>query len=444
RFYAYSVAGPAPQGRFEWHCFDPDKILLDPYAKSAFFPPTFDRAAASHPGSNAGKAPLGLLAGAGEVFNWSGDRRPRHQSDTIIYELHVRGFTINPNSGASPERRGTFAGLVEKIPYLKDLGITAVELMPIFQFDPQEGNYWGYNPLSFFAPHHGYGSRPGDYDQHNAFRAMVKALHAADIEVILDVVYNHTAEGDQRGPVYSYKGIDNSTYYLMSGRPGSPYENFSGTGNTLHCSNRFVRKMIVDSLRYWVKNMHVDGFRFDLFPDDRMHAFHPYQSVNYVTCHDGFTLYDLVSYDRKRNHANGHNNTDGPEESYSWNCGWEGDNGTPAEVLQLRQRQAKNFCCLLLLANGTPMLRAGDEFLQTQGGNNNPYNQDNGTTWLDWDRLRVNQDDFRFFRCMIRFRKAHPSLGRSRFWRDDVRWYGTGPTVDMGPSSCTLAVYLRG
>ena len=253
RFYAYSVAGPAPQGRFEWHCFDPDKVLLDPYAKSVFFPPTFDRAAASHTGSNAGKAPLGLLAGAGEVFNWSEDRRPRHQSDTVIYELHVRGFTINPNSGVSPERRGTFAGLVEKIPYLKELGVTAVELMPIFQFDPQEGNYWGYSPLSFFAPHHGYGSRPEVCDQHNAFRAMVKALHAADIEVILDVVYNHTAEGDQRGPVYSYKGIDNSTYYLMSGRPGSPYENFSGTGNTLHCSNRFVRKMIVDSLRYWVK-----------------------------------------------------------------------------------------------------------------------------------------------------------------------------------------------
>ncbi len=182
----------------------------------------------------------------------------------------------------------------------------------------------------------------------------------------------------------------------------------------------------------------------DLFPDDRMHAFHPYQSVNYVTCHDGFTLYDLVSYDRKRNHANGHNNTDGPEESYNWNCGWEGDNGTPAEVLQLRRRQAKNFCCLLLLANGTPMLRAGDEFLQTQGGNNNPYNQDNATSWLDWDRLRVNQDVFRFFRCMIRFRKAHPSLGRSRFWRDDVRWYGTGPTVDMDSDSRTLAVYLRG
>ena len=198
------------------------------------------------------------------MIDWGEDRRPRHESDTIIYELHVCGFTNNPNSGVRPERRGTFAGLVEKIPYLTDLGVTAVELMPIFQFDPQEGNYWGYMPLSFFAPHHAYGSRPEDCDQHNAFRAMVKALHDADIEVILDVVYNHTAEGDQTGPVYSYKGIDNSTFYLMSGKPETPYENFSGTGNTLHCSNRYVRKMIVDSLRYWVRDMHVDGFRFDL------------------------------------------------------------------------------------------------------------------------------------------------------------------------------------
>ena len=264
RFYAYLLGGPAPQGGFAWHCFDPDKILLDPYAKSVFFPPAFDRAAAAHPGSNAGKAPLGLLARAGEVFDCGEDRRPRHEADTIIYELHVRGFTNNPNSDVRPDRRGTFAGLVEKIPYLKDVGVTAVELMPIFQFDPKEGNYWGYMPLSFFAPHHAYGSRPEDCDQHNAFRTMVKALHAADIEIILDVVYNHTAEGDQTGPVYSYKGIDNSTYYLMSGRPGNPYENFSGAGNTLHCANRFVRKMIVDSLRYWVKEMHVDGFRFDL------------------------------------------------------------------------------------------------------------------------------------------------------------------------------------
>ena len=182
----------------------------------------------------------------------------------------------------------------------------------------------------------------------------------------------------------------------------------------------------------------------DLFPDDRVNAFHPYQSVNYVTSHDGFTLYDLVSYDRKHNEANGHNNSDGPEDNYSWNCGSEGDDGVPPCVMELRKRQAKNFCCLLMLANGTPMFRAGDEFLQTQGGNNNPYNQDNSTSWIDWDRLRVNQDVFRFFRSMIRFRKAHPSLGRSRFWRDDVRWFGTGRAVDMGPDSRTLAVYLSG
>ena len=262
RYYAYSVVGPEPQAGFARDCFDFDKVLLDPYANSVFFPSTFDRAAASRPGSNAGKAPLGLLAGAGKSFDWGDDRRPRHQADAVIYELHVRAFTNNPNSGVSPERRGTYAGLVEKIPYLKDLGVTAVELMPVFQFDPQEGNYWGYMPLNFFAPHHEYGSRLDE--QHHEFRAMVKALHAAGIEVILDVVYNHTAEGDQRGPIYSFKGIDNSTYYMMSGQPGNPYTDFSGTGNTLHCSKPAVRKLVADSLRYWVKEMHVDGFRFDL------------------------------------------------------------------------------------------------------------------------------------------------------------------------------------
>jgi len=531
RYYAYSVNGPDSQGGLQRHWFDPDKILLDPYAKAVFFPPGFDRAAAARPGSNAGKAPLGLLTGASEKFDWGDDRRPRHQSDTIIYELHVRGFTNNPNSGVSPDRRGSYAGVIEKIPYLKELGITAVELMPVFQFDPQEGSCWGYMPLNFFAPHHGYGSRPDKCEQHNEFRAMVKALHAADIEVILDVVYNHTAEGDQHGPVYSFKGIDNSSYYMLSGNPAKPYADYSGTGNSLRCAEPVVRRLLVDSALFWFEEMHVDGFRFDLasvltrnhdgslnwenpidfvpprrldariiaepwdaggayqlgrsfpvknsfqwngrfrddvrrfvrgdpgvvsaimqrlygsddlFPDDRMHAFHPYQSVNYVTCHDGFTLYDLVSYDRKHNEANGLNNTDGPDDNYSWNCGWEGDEEVPARVLELRKRQAKNFCCLLMLANGTPMFRAGDEFLQTQGGNNNPFNQDNTTSWLNWDRLRVHQDVFRFFRGMIGFRKAHPTLGRSRFWRDDVRWYGTGSTVNTGPDSRTLAFYLGG
>ncbi len=534
RYYAYSVSGPRADGGFERHTFDPEKVLFDPYACSLFFPPAFERAAARRPGSNAGKAPLGRLPEPRDGFDWGGDRRPRHESDLVIYELHVGGFTRGAQSGVAESRRGTFGGVIEKIPYLRELGITAVELMPVFQFDPQEGNFWGYMPLSFFAPHHGYASGEGECRPRDEFRAMIRALHAADIEVILDVVYNHTGEGDENGPLYSYKGIDNSTYYLLS-RGGRMYENFSGTGNTLHCANRYVRKLIMDSLRYWVREMHVDGFRFDLasvfarnadgslntadppifgdilsdpqladvrliaepwdaagtyqlgrgfpatrwlqwngrfrddirrfvrgdaalvpalmqrlygsddlFPDDLANAFHAYQSVNFVTVHDGFTLYDLLSYDRKRNEANGHANMDGIEENFSGNCGWEGDEGVPQAVVRLRRRQAKNFCALLLLANGTPMLRAGDEFLQTQRGNNNPYNQDNETTWLDWRLARENAEIVRFFRLMIRFRKAHPSLCRSRFWREDVRWFGTGREVDMGARSHALAVYLRG
>ena len=534
RYYAYSVSGPRAAGGFERHTFDPQKVLFDPYACSLFFPPAFERAAARRPGSNAGKAPLGRLLDPRDGFDWGEDRRPRHESDLVIYELHVGGFTRGADSGVAQSRRGTFSGVIEKIPYLRELGITAVELMPVFQFDPQEGNFWGYMPLSFFAPHHGYASREAGGRPRDEFRAMVKALHAADIEVILDVVYNHTGEGDENGPLYSYKGIDNSTYYLLS-RGGRMYENFSGTGNTLHCANRYVRKLIMDSLRYWVREMHVDGFRFDLasvfarnadgtlntvdppifgdilsdpdlagvrliaepwdaagtyqlgrgfpatrwlqwngrfrddirrfvrgdgglvgalmqrlygsddlFPDDLANAFHAYQSVNFVTAHDGFTLYDLLAYERKHNEANGHANTDGIDENFSGNCGWEGDEGASPAVLRLRRRQAKNFCALLLLANGTPMLRAGDEFLHTQRGNNNPYNQDNETSWLDWRLLRENAEVVRFFRLMIRFRKAHPSLCRSRFWREDVSWFGTGREVDMGVQSHTLAVYLRG
>lgn len=535
-YYAYSIDGPAPNGRFEWHGFDRDKILLDPYAKSVFFPPAFDRLAAVRPGSNAGKAPLGVLTGDSEHFDWQGDHRlPRHEADTVIYELHVGGFTRNLNSGVREEARGTFAGLVEKIPYLKDLGITVVELMPVFQYDPSDGNYWGYMPLNFFSPHHGYLSDHTLKAQHNEFREMVKALHQADIEVVLDVVYNHTGEGDHTGPVYSYKGIDNSTYYLMADRPGAPYENFSGTGNTLNCANRYVRKMIMDSVRHWAQEMHVDGFRFDLaslftrkvdgsvnandvpllsdmasdpdlahlrliaepwdaagvyqlgrafpgimacqwngryrddlrrfvkgdpgmvpalmrrlygsddlFPDDRMNAYHPHQSVNYIASHDGFTLYDLVAYNQKRNWPNGHGNTDGTEENHSWNCGWEGDDGVPPEVMKLRKQQIKNFCCLLFLSNGTPMFRAGDEFMHTQAGNNNPYNQDNEVGWIDWGRLRASPDMFRFFKRMIAFRKAHPSLARSRFWREDIRWYGVGHDADLAYDSRSLAFALHG
>ncbi|MCA9089240.1 MAG: glycogen-debranching protein [Planctomycetaceae bacterium] len=534
RFYAYRIDGPGPGPGFSWHTFDPEKLLIDPYAKAIFFPPDFDRSAAMRPGSNWGQAPLAVLARVDHAFDWNHDRSQRHGADLIIYEMHVRGFTAHPSSEVSEQSRGTFAGVIEKIPYLRELGVTAVELMPVFQFDPQEGNYWGYMPMSFFAPHHAYSNDPAACRQHQDFREMVRQLHAAGIEVILDVVFNHTAEGDQHGPTYNFKGIDNSTYYVLSCDPAHPYENFSGTGNTLHTANRAVRQLIVDSLRYWVKEMHVDGFRFDLasvftrtsdgtinlhdppifgqistepelanirliaepwdaggayqlgsrfpgqlwmqwngryrdtlrhyvrgdanlvselmtrlygsadlFPDDLMHSCRPWQSVNYITSHDGYTLYDNVTYNHKHNEANGHNNTDG-ERDGSWNCGWEGDDNVPADVMELRKQQVKNFFCLLMLSNGTPMFRMGDEFLQTQGGNNNPYNQDNTTTWLDWRRLELHRDNFRFFQQMIAFRKVHPSISRAGFWRDDVSWYGTERNVDMSPGSRALAYCLHG
>lgn len=535
RYYGYRIDGPNPGPGFAWHNFDSEKVLLDPYAKSIFVPPGFDRHAASQPGSNAGKALLGLLHDLrSQSIDVSDDCRPQHDTDLVIYEMHVRGFTQHASSRVDKARRGTFRGVIDKIPHLKELGITAVELMPVFQFDPQEENYWGYMPINFFAPHHAYSTDPTTCRQHDEFREMVHELHRAGIEVILDVVYNHTGEGDHRGPTYSLKGIDNSTYYMVTGDAQTPYANFSGTGNTLHTANRAVRRLIIDSLRYWVCEMHVDGFRFDLasiftrnpdgsvshteppifgeiaahpeladvrliaepwdayglfqlgqrfpgttwmqwnagfrdtmqrfvrgdegmvpdlmtrlygsadlFPDDLPHACHPYQSVNYVTSHDGSTLYDLVSYNQKRNWENGHENTDGPNE-FSWNCGWESDEDLPKDVLDLRKRQIKNFFCLLMLSAGTPMFRMGDEFLQTQGGNNNPYNQDNETTWLDWRRLETHPDMFRFFQKMIAFRKSHFSLNRSRFWREDVTWYGADRAVDFSNASKQLAVVIHG
>jgi glycogen operon protein len=533
-YYAYRVSGPPPAPPIYWHAFDPDKILLDPHARSVHVPERFSRNAAKRRGSNAGRAPLGVLH-VHDNFDWTGDQRPYHEHDLVIYELHVRGFTAHPNSGVPANRRGTFLGLIDKVPYLRELGVTAVELMPVYQFDPQEGNFWGYMPLSLFAPHGGYAHTREPQARHDEFRTLVKALHAAGIEVILDVVFNHTAEADHVGPTYSYRGIDNVTYYLMSQNAAKPYLDFTGCGNTLHLGHRHVRRLVVESLRYWVEQMHVDGFRVDLasaalrgptgeidwsdppiigqimadpvlsrvrwivepwdaagayqlgqafpagnywqwndrfrdemrrfvrgeaglvssimtrlygsddlFPDRGASVYHAYQSVNFVTSHDGFTLYDLVAYNEKHNLANGRENADGVSHNHSWNCGYEGDEGAPAEVRALRQRQTRNFCCLLLLSNGTPMLRAGDEFLQTQGGNNNPYNQDNETSWLDWDRRRTHQDMFRFFQKMIAFRQAHPSISRARFWRDDVRWFGVGPQADLSPDSRSLAYCLHG
>ena len=530
RYYAYSVSGNGVAGLSG---FDREKVLLDPYAKGVFFPSGFDRRLAMEPGPNHARAPLGVLPEHRDAFDWAGDVSPRPESDAIVYELHVKGFTSHPSSGVHPSRAGTYAGLIEKIPYLKDLGITVVELMPIFQRDPHEGDYWGYMPLNFFAPHAQYGSC-GDDGQHLEFKNMVTAFHKAGIFVVLDVVYNHTCEGDHLGPTYSFKGLDATGYYMQSSDPTRPYANYSGTGNTLNFNQPHVRKMVMDSLRYWKNEMHIDGFRFDLasvfsrnadgslnwgdapifseiaadpelgrlaliaepwdvggyqlgrgfpgttwlqwnaryrddvrrfvkgdagmvpdlmrciygsddlFPDNRDHAYHAFQTVNYIDCHDGFTLCDLVSYNQKHNWKNGLDNQDGMDANYSWNCGHEGDEGAPAEVLALRRKQAKNFCCLLLLSNGIPMFRAGDEFLNTQFGNNNPYNQDNEISWLDWNQLQTNQDIFRFFKAMIAFRKAHPSLCRSRFWREDISWYGVGPTADLSPDSRSLAFCLHG
>jgi len=534
RYYAYSVAGP----NSTWiNHFDPQKLLLDPYAHCIFFPDSFNRTLAMREGSNAGSAPLAVIPASQPGANDFGvlSETPRHESDAIIYELHVRGFTKHLTSGIDPARAGTFDGLVEKIPYLKDLGVTIVELMPVFQGDPHDEDYWGYMPLNFFSPHDNYASHRRPCAQGEEFRRMVDAFHEAGMEVILDVVYNHTAERDHQGPVYSFKGLDNREYYIMSDDPANPYANYAGTGNTLNVSRPQVRQMILDSLRYWRREMRVDGFRFDLasifsrnpdgslnwgdppiigeiaadpdlrnahliaepwdaagayqlgrgfpgvswlqwngrfrddvrrfvkgdlgmvpnlmrrlygsddfFPDDRASAYHAFQSVNYVTSHDGFTLYDLVSYNQKRNWANGHQNQDGMDQNDSWNCGIEGDDHVPAEVMALRRKQVKNFCSLLMLSNGIPMFRAGDEFMQTQQGNNNPYNQDNEISWLDWDRYRQNQDIFRFFQRMIAFRKCHPSLCRSRFWRSDVRWYGINGSPDLSEFSHSLAFCVYG
>lgn len=528
RFYGYVVDGPEPEGPFEVHAFHPEKLLLDPYARAIEFPPAFERAAALGDRPNLGKAPLGVLSARAAPHDGPLVERRTHEADTLIYELHVRGFTRHPSSGVTERARGTFAGVIEKIPYLEELGVTVVELMPVFQYDPQGRDVWGYMPLSLFAPHRGYA--PAGEDPIAAFHAMVEALHAADIEVVIDVVYNHTTEGGAEGPVYSFKGIDNSTYYLMS---ADGYADFTGTGNSLNANNRYVRKMILDSMRYWVRELHVDGFRFDLasvfarksdgtinlddpplfgdissdpafdrvrmiaepwdaagayalgrafpgitwlqwngrfrddvrrfvrgdpgttsalmqrlygsddlFPDDVIDAYHAYQSVNHVTSHDGFTLHDLVSYTTPRNQANGHDNQDGPTANWSSNCGWEGEEGAPASVRVLRERQARTLIALLLLANGTPMLRAGDEFLQTQGGNSNPYCLDTETSWLDWRRRDAYAGFWRFVQQMIALRRRHPSLARSRFWRADVRWFGPGGVVD--PGQPLLAWALRG
>lgn len=514
-YYAWRVDGPHDPGTGQ--LFDSSKVLSDPFAHRLQFSPDYSRALAAQRGAaNDGKAILGVLPGPKKAFDWEGVPAPRHASETVIYETHVKGFTQRDES-VPEEKRGTYAGIVEKIPYLQKLGVTVLELLPVHQFDPQEGSYWGYMTLNFFAPHQQYAATA---DPVGEFREMVKALHAAGIELWLDVVYNHTTEGDENGPTLSLRGIDNSSFYLIN--PDGYYINDSGCGNTTDASEPPFRAIVMRSLRFWAEEMGVDGFRFDLasiltrdetgavaklppmiteisglaaemdfkviaeawdmaayqlgqgfpgimwrqwngkfrddvrsfvkgdagkvpalmarvygssdlFPDGPGDMYRPYQSVNFITAHDGFCLYDLVSYNEKHNEANGHDNTDGANDNLSWNCGHEGDEDVPEEVAKLRRRQLRNFAALLMLSNGVPMMVAGDEFANTQRGNNNPYNQDNEITWLDWARLDSHQKLFDFWAGMIAFRKAHRSIGRSRFWRDDVTWLGAGsPDPDLG------------
>ena len=425
------------------------------------------------------------------AYDWEGDQ-PLHRpaSQTIVYEMHVRGFTKHPSSGRPEGTRGTYAGVIEKIPYLRDLGITAVELLPVFQFDALDCpaghvNYWGYAPVSFFAPHQAYSSRQDPSGPVDEFRDMVKALHRAGVEVILDVVFNHTAEGDHRGPTICFRGFENTSYYILENNK-TRYANYTGCGNTLNGNHPIVRRLILDSLRYWVSEMHVDGFRFDLasiltrdengrpmpnppvlwdiesdpmlagtkliadawdaaglyqvgqfigdawkewngrFRDDVRDFLRgengsvgrvadrllgspgvyghkqlgAEQSVNFVTCHDGFTLNDLVSYNDKHNDANGEGNRDGASDNRSWNCGVEGPTRDP-EVERLRTRQVKNFLTLTTLSLGVPMLLMGDEVRHTQRGNNNAYCQDDETSWFDWTLLTTHANVHRFTRLLL-------------------------------------------
>ena len=491
QIYGYRVDGPSdPASGMR---FDPAKVLLDPYGLGVVVPDNYSRDAASRGGDNSAQAMKSVVVDP-SLYDWEGDTPlMRPSSRTIIYEMHVRGFTRHPSSDVAENIRGTYRGLIERIPYLKQLGITAVELLPGFQFDaedcpPGRTNYWGYAPVSFFAPHRAYSSRQDPLGPVDEFRDMVKALHRAHIEVILDVVFNHTAEGDHRGPTLSFRGIDNGIYYILE-QDRTRYANYSGTGNTLNANNPIVRRMIVDSLRYWVEQMHVDGFRFDLasilardssgsplpnppvlwdiesdpvlagtkliaeawdaaglyqvgsfvgdswkewngrFRDDVRSFFRgeegsvtrvaqrllgspdiygheereAEQSINFATCHDGFTLNDVVSYNHKHNEANGEDNRDGANDNRSWNCGVEGETDDP-EVESLRNRQVKNFFTVTMLSLGIPMILMGDEARRTQHGNNNAYSQDNELGWFDWTLLERHADVHRFVTLLTKRR----------------------------------------
>jgi isoamylase len=534
QIYGYRVRGPfEPSSGFR---FDAGKVLLDPYARSVIIPKNYTREAATVAGDNGATAMKSVVVDLGG-YDWEGDQPLRTpSSQTIVYEMHVGGFTRNPNSELPENLRGTYRGLIEKIPYLKQLGITAVELLPIFQFDTQACpsglvNYWGYQPVAFFAPHAAYSSQRGAAGPVNEFRDLVKALHRAEIEVILDVVFNHSAEGGAGGPTLGFRGIDNLSYYILE-KDRARYANYSGCGNTLHANHPVVRRMIVQSLRYWVEQMHVDGFRFDLasilardaqgnvlanppllwdiesnpalagtkmiaeawdasglyqvgqfigdswkewngrFRDDLRSFFigaecslrnladrlvgspsiyahkerEAEQSVNFVTCHDGFTLNDLVSYNQKHNEANGEHNNDGANDNRSWNCGVEGPTNDPA-IEKLRNRQVKNFFTVTLLALGMPMILMGDEVRRTQLGNNNAYCHDSELAWFDWSLVKKHGDVLRFVELLIDRRlQRDVSMEQKRWSLNDLirdaphAWHGVKLfQPDWSDSSHSLA-----
>lgn len=522
--YAYRIDGPyCPEKGL---LFDKKNILLDPYARAVSGQRIW-----GFKKENAYHARV-----VKDVFDW-GDmpQSQKEMSDLIIYELHVRGFTQHPSSGV--QHRGTFAGLMEKIPYLKELGVNAVELMPIFEFDEtvntREINgqklleYWGYNTVGFFAPNTSYTASQEYNKEGTELKTLIKSLHDNGIEVILDVVFNHTAEGNEKGPSFCFKGLDNNVYYMLT--PDGNYYNFSGCGNTLNCNHPIVQQMIIECLRYWTVSYRVDGFRFDLasilgrnvdgspmnnppllkslaydpilrnvkliaeawdaggmyqvgsFPASRRWAewngryrdalrgflkgeywrawdaaqsicgsgdlyggfydnhnsnYAGYNScVNFLTCHDGFTLYDLYSYNEKHNEANGWNNTDGSNDNLSWNCGAEGETSDP-QVLSLRYRMIRNACAVLMCSRGTPMFLAGDEFGNTQFGNNNGYCQDNEISWLDWNLIHKNHDLLEFFKYMIHFRLQHAIIRKKL----PAAVCGMAPMQTHGPDARDLDI----
>ncbi len=545
--YGFRMQGPGPRvkaGEPAIHRFDPQQILLDPYAKSIGGRDVWGQLPEKeNPYQHRGRLVY-------EDFDWESDRPLETPiEDLIIYEMHVRGLTRHPSSGV--KYPGTYAAIREKIPYLKDLGVNCVELMPIFEFDELENfyhspdgseflmNYWGYSTIGFFAPKAGYAATGRLQDGTmiaDELKTLIKELHQHEIEVFLDVVFNHTGEGNEKGPTISLRGIDNATYYMLT--KDGRYENYSGTGNTLNCNHPVVRNMLLDSLRYWASEYHIDGFRFDLAtilgrdqqgaplanpPLLEQMAFDPilakckliaeawdaggsYQvgafpaygrwaewngryrdtirrflkgdpgqvaemmqrvmgspdlyagrgasaSINFITCHDGFTLNDLVSYNEKHNEANGEQNRDGAVQNDSWNHGVEGPTDDP-NIRALRRRQMKNAIAMLLVSQGVPMILMGDEAGQSRKGNNNPYCHDNELNWFDWTLVKTNAELLRFVKHCIAFRKAHPVLRNHEHFTHqdyvgsgyaDITWHGVRVgQPDLSPHSHTLAFLLCG